>query len=170
MHWTLTPLSYGRGVDLRAVGAASPRMNANRVQYNYEQLTEWYAGSASGLEQGFTLAQAPAGLTTDPVTVAMRLPKQWSAELDENRLGLTLRGTDTQFRYAGLFAKDAAGKALRIWLDLQAGRLLLNLRWASASGMGPLRFSVSSLSQRRLDSFESESGVHSQHESLSEPD
>jgi hypothetical protein len=127
MHWTLTPLSYGRGVDLRAVGAASPRMNANRVQYNYEQLTEWYAGSASGLEQGFTLAQAPAGLTTDPVTVAMRLPKQWSAELDENRLGLTLRGTDTQFRYAGLFAKDAAGKALRIWLDLQAGRLLLKV-------------------------------------------
>jgi hypothetical protein len=126
MDWTLTPLGYGRGVYLRAVGATRPRLNTNRVQYDHEQLTEWYANAASGLEQGFTIPQAPK-LGTGALTIAMRLPTHCSAEVDENLLGLTLTGPNAQYRYAGLIAKDAAGKALRIWLDLQAGRLLLKV-------------------------------------------
>jgi hypothetical protein len=102
-------------------------MNADRVEYQYQAMTEWYTGGPSGLEQGFTIQHPPPGLDGQPVTIAVRLPDQWIAALDKDLAGATLHGSKASIRYAGLSAKDAGGKALRIWLHIKGHQLQIEM-------------------------------------------
>ena len=52
----------GYGSSLSALGDAAPRAKANRVVYERAGLSEWYANGPLGLEQGFTIPRAPAGI------------------------------------------------------------------------------------------------------------
>jgi len=132
LRWQLTPLGYGRGNDLRAIESVSPRMNTKRVEYRYQALTEWYERGAGGLEQGFTISSRPARAGGSPVTIALSLPPEWAVAIDENRTGITLTRPDASLRYAGLNAKDAEGKALRTWIEVQENRLFLKVDDTSA--------------------------------------
>lgn len=127
MRWQLTPLGYGRGNDLRAIEPVSPRMNTKRVEYRHQALTEWYQRGAGGLEQGFTIPSRPGSAGGSPLTLALSLPPEWTVVMDENRAGITLTGPAASLRYAGLYANDADGKALRIWIEVQENRLLLKV-------------------------------------------
>ncbi len=55
----LRALGIGYGSKLQPLPAVQPRMSANRVEYHYEGLREWYINGPAGLEQGFTLASPP---------------------------------------------------------------------------------------------------------------
>jgi hypothetical protein len=56
---------------LRAIRAAVPRAQGNRVVYRRGALSEWYANGPLGLEQGFTLSRPPPGRKTGPLTLAL---------------------------------------------------------------------------------------------------
>ena len=67
MRWT----GLGRGERLAAVPKGEVVANGGRVEIQRSGRVEWYENTASGLEQGFTLAEPPAGgRCADPGTRA----------------------------------------------------------------------------------------------------
>jgi hypothetical protein len=120
--------SAGYGTSLRAVGGATPRVNANRVVYARAGLEEWYANGPLGLEQGFTLPRAPSASASGTLTLAMTLSGDARASLDGAGQGITLRGAGgASLRYGALVATDASGHALRSWLALDGRTVLLRV-------------------------------------------
>ena len=71
--WSFKLDAYGNGEKLRAVAAAGPQASGNRVEYRRGALVEWYVNGPSGLEQGFTLAKAPARGGSGTLTLALAL-------------------------------------------------------------------------------------------------
>jgi hypothetical protein len=123
----------GTGGSLQAVAQAAPARHANRVSYaRGGALTEWYANGPAGLEQGFTLARAPAHAATAPLTLSLALGGDAHASLAPGGQSLTLRNGAQALRYGGLLTTDASGRALHSWLALDSGRLLIHVEAAHA--------------------------------------
>ena len=115
----------GYGSSLMTVRRVAPRVKANRVVYQRSGLSEWYANGPLGLEQGFTVARAPAGHASGPLTLTIALSGDTRAALARGGESINLnRAGRTALRYAGLSASDARGRTLHSWLALD-GRLLL---------------------------------------------
>jgi hypothetical protein len=130
---------YGYGNSLRAVGTAVPRASLNRVEYQRGWLTEWYVNGPLGLEQGFTINKPPdradvATTGSQPLTIALALSGDLTAAMDQGSRGFTLTRRDRKaaLRYSGLAARDAGGKELRAWLELEGERLLLRVEDTTA--------------------------------------
>ncbi|HWX97880.1 MAG TPA: IPT/TIG domain-containing protein [Solirubrobacteraceae bacterium] len=117
----------GYGRSLRPLGEITPSAQANRVSYAHPGLSEWYVNGPSGIEQGFTLAQAPAAPANGPLTLALRLSGNAHAAVSRNDQTITLYRWGSSLRYGGLTASDASGRALRSWLELRTGTLLLRV-------------------------------------------
>jgi trimeric autotransporter adhesin len=114
--------SVGYGGSLQTVEQVAPSVRANRATYAHPGLSEWYVNGPLGVEQGFTIARAPSGPTTGPLTVSMALSGDARAALGRGGRSLVLThvGGPT-LRYDGLAATDARGRALRSWLELRGG-------------------------------------------------
>jgi hypothetical protein len=122
------------GYTSEPVGSVVPHASANRVSYAYAGLTAWYANGPLGLEQGFDIAHAPARGAIGPLTVSLTLSGNVLPKLAEDGHGLTLVSAGhTVLRYAALKASDARGRALRSWLELKGGRVLLRVDTAGAT-------------------------------------
>ncbi len=120
--------ALGYGASLVPLGGASPRARANRVEYRRPGLSEWYANGPLGVEQGFTIARAPAGHAPGPLTLALALSGDTRAALSADGGSLTFSGPHgSSLRYGELLASDARGRALRSWLELRGGRVLLRV-------------------------------------------
>jgi hypothetical protein len=127
-HWSIALRGYGYGSKLMAANEVMPRANANRLQYLRAGLTEWYVNGPLGLEQGFTLAQAPAKSNGEPLTLAFTLSGDLSASVDSDARGLTLKKNgSTVLRYGGLVATDASGRDLPTWLEVAQNELQLQV-------------------------------------------
>ncbi|HTU78379.1 MAG TPA: IPT/TIG domain-containing protein [Solirubrobacteraceae bacterium] len=134
----LSVRAAGYGPSLRALGAAAPRVSANRVLYRRGGLDEWYVNGPLGVEQGFTLPQAPAGRHAGPLTIAMKLSGDTRPHLEAGRRSIVLRGAGgASLRYGALLATGAHGRRLRSWLELD-GRTIL-LRVDTSGARYPLR-------------------------------
>ena len=126
--WKLKVTGYGHGNTLKAVSAASPTVDANRVQYNRAELTEWYVNGPMGLEQGFSFDRRPANLGRGPLTVALELGGNLeTVQESDHALSVADRHGRVMFHYTGLSASDAAGRDLKAWMDLRGGQLLLHV-------------------------------------------
>jgi len=122
--------SYGYASAQVAVApVVIPHASANRVSYGYGPLREWYANGPLGLEQGFDVARPPrSGSGTLTLSLALSgglLPRLRNGSL-------LLSGHGTALRYGGLVASDAHGRALRTWLSLGGGRVLIHVDDRSA--------------------------------------
>ncbi len=123
---------YGYGGELRALAAASPRAQGNRVVYGRGGLREWYANGPLGLEQGFTLAAAPIGRRTGALEIALALSGNVRGSLSRGG-GVTFAGPGgAALAYGGLIARDARGRTLPSRIELRRGRLLLRVDDAGA--------------------------------------
>jgi hypothetical protein len=133
LRWALAMRAYGYGDALHPVQAVAPQGNANRVEYRRDGVTEWYENGPLGLEQGFTLAhrpgRAPGKKNDKPMTLELALCGDLLASREQGGSALELRGEDGRavLRYSGLGARDASGRALRSWLDVRGGRLLVRV-------------------------------------------
>jgi hypothetical protein len=132
----LSVRGLGYGGSLASLPAASPIAHGNRVVYARTGLSEWYANGPLGLEQGFTVARAPAHRAAGPLTIAMLL----GGDARESLIGhgqLLLVGAGAghvaALRYSGVRAVDARGHALKAWLALHGRRLLLQVDARGAS-------------------------------------
>ena len=123
---SLRAVGYGRA--LGAVGAATPTPHGSRVLYARPALGESYANGPLGLEQGFTLARAPAGSASGPLTLALAVSGDVHAALAPGgRSVLFTSPGGPSLRYGELAASDARGRALRSWLVVQGRRILLRV-------------------------------------------
>jgi hypothetical protein len=122
---SLDGLGYGRSPQ--AAGDVRSHVNANRVVYTGDGLSEWYANGPLGLEQGFTLSSAPAGPASGTVTLAMSLSGDMHAALAPGARSVLLNSRGSSLRYGHLAVSDARGRTLRSWLELGAGRVLVRI-------------------------------------------
>ncbi|MBM3819843.1 MAG: hypothetical protein FJW14_12630 [Acidimicrobiia bacterium] len=127
---TLALRAYGYGEALRPVAGAEPRAEANRVVYRRGALDEWYVNGPLGLEQGFTLDAPPAGRREGPLTLSLTVGGTLDAQLDAVNDGLAF--ASSSIRYQGLFAMDADGRDLPVWLELEGRTLALRVDDAGA--------------------------------------
>jgi hypothetical protein len=143
---TITAGAARVGLSLRSVGdrtslsklaPASPRAEGNRVTYAHggsSGVNEWYANGPLGLEQGFTVASAPA---TGQLSIVMALSGNTSPQLARDAQSVTFMRNGTRaLRYTGLSVTDATGRRLPSSLAL-AGREL-SIRVQSTGARFPL--------------------------------
>lgn len=118
----------GYGKSLTSVRPSAPTFYANRVVYAHAQVSEWYANGPRGLEQGFTLAHAPASHSTGPLTLSLAIAGDARASLAAGARSVTFTGAaGPSMRYGGLLATDARGRTLHSWMALTHGHLLLRV-------------------------------------------
>ena len=131
--WTIALRGYGYSGTLKPLSLSQPHARLNRVEYQYGSLTEWYVNGPVGLEQGFTIMQAPEKRKGQPLTIELTLSGDGSS-LDKGGEGLLLSGHDgeTLLRYRGFSARDARGRPLRMGEKLKGNRLLLTIEDSSA--------------------------------------
>jgi hypothetical protein len=123
---SLRAVGYGRA--LNPLSAATPSGAGNRVTYAHAGIGEWYVNGPLGVEQGFTLARAPAGAAAGPLTLAIAVSGNAHASLAAGGQSVTFTGAHGgALRYGGLSVSDASGRSLRSWLALEGGRLLLRV-------------------------------------------
>ncbi len=117
-------------VRIAPLAAATPRRTGpSGLAYDDGAVSEWYANGPLGVEQGFTVAR-PAGLPNDAhaLTLAVALTSNAQIALSRGGRALTLRrGGAAPLSYGDLFARDARGRALPVWLTLRAGALQLHV-------------------------------------------
>jgi hypothetical protein len=129
-HLSLRTLGFG-GAQ-RRVAAADPVARLNGVRYDRGSVSEWYANGPAGLEQGFTLAQAPAGEASAPLTLSMSLTGGARAKPGSNGRSVEFRTGSSVLSYGGLLATDASGRALHSWMEVRGNRLLIEVDAAQA--------------------------------------
>ncbi len=123
----LSLVSYGYGGALQSIAAALPRAQANRVVYAHGALSEWYANGPLGLEQGFTLAKAPARHGTGPLTLSLALSGNLRGTLAGGNAVTFTGAHGASLTYRGLVATDATGRRLPARLELVGRRLLIHV-------------------------------------------
>jgi hypothetical protein len=124
---TLSLAAVGYGSSAQAAGDILSHVHANRVAYAGAGLSEWYANGPLGLEQGFTIAAAPARRSSGPLTLAMSLSGDVRASLARGGASVLISGNGSSLRYGEVVATDARGRTLRSWLAVSAGQLLLHV-------------------------------------------
>jgi hypothetical protein len=132
--WRLAFVGYGYSDETPATSGVRPLSAGNRIEYRRGALTEWYVNGPLGLEQGFTIAAAPARRGAGPLTLAFTLSGNLAAALSATGKDLLLSGPDgpPALRYRGLTAHDAEGRELRSWLEVGGDRLSLRVDDAGA--------------------------------------
>jgi len=135
LHLSLRSVGFGEGAREKAA-AAGPTAYSNRATYARGAVSEWYANGPAGLEQGFTLLRAPAtarkAAPDAPLTVDLALAANARPRLAANGQSVTLQRGQAQLRYGELLSTDASGRALRTWLALEGGHLLIEVDAAHA--------------------------------------
>ncbi len=118
--------AIGTGDALSPVAAAAPTAGGNRVAYAHAGVGEWYVNGTLGLEQGFTVARAPAAGTA--LTLQIDVTGNTRAALGPGGRSATFVGAGGEsLEYGGLSASDARGRALRSSLALRGDELLLQI-------------------------------------------
>jgi hypothetical protein len=140
LHLSLRSVGFDTS-GREAAAAATPTAYSNRATYARGAVSEWYANGPTGLEQGFTVLRAPAGTeragSDAPLTVDLALAANAHPRLAMNGQGVTFQRGAAQLRYGELLSTDASGRALRTWLTLASGRVLIHV--AAAHARYPLR-------------------------------
>ena len=116
-------------------GAAgeTPSVSANRATYRRGTLSEWYLNGPLGLEQGFTVAHAPAALGRQTLTLSLPLAGNAHAQASAGGERVTFsRASSPPLAYSGLSASDARGRSLPASMTLDGGALLLHVDTAGA--------------------------------------
>jgi hypothetical protein len=128
----LSSPAIGRGGALATVPrfrAASPERN--RVTLAAPLVSEWLASGPAGVEQGFTLAQRPAG--RGPLTISQSLSGDAAARVDAGRQSATFTSSRGSLRYGGLLVTDATGRRVPAHLAIDGDRLTITVNDAHAA-------------------------------------
>jgi len=151
--------AYGYGDVLKPVTPVVPHADRNRIEYERGVLSEWYMNGPAGLEQGFTLQQPPSGPSSGPLTIELSLSSGLMAAVDKSGTWLVLSNPQekTTLRYSGLSARDATGKGLHSWLEVQDHRLLVKV--SDAGARYPLVIDPT-IKQAKLLASDGEDGDH----------
>jgi hypothetical protein len=117
--------AVGRGHVGKPVVPARLTRHANRVDLHHGGgVDEWFVNGPGGLEQGFGIAQRPAG-GQGPMKLSLALGAGTRVRLQDGSAMLSAGGE--MLRYSGLTVRDARGKSLRSSLAVDRGRLQIRV-------------------------------------------
>ena len=126
LAWGLALSGFGRGEQMASLPDAQIAQTASRLEYRRGPLTEWYRDTALGLEQGFTIHQAPPG--AGPLLLQLHLSTDLVGMPDADGRGLSFAAPDGQtLRYDHLRAWDANGAQLDANLVYAPGQVMLRV-------------------------------------------
>jgi hypothetical protein len=125
----LTPLTLPTHIKQENLGVAS----GSKVTYQWNtNLREWWINNEKGLEQWFSLQEAPQGRTANtPLHLRMALQTDMQVAQQGNRL--TLQKGNTTLHYDKLKVWDATGKAIQAEMRTTQGYLDLYIAEAEAT-------------------------------------
>ncbi len=130
--WSWKTEALGREGALRPAGAPPALVDVHRVEYRHDGWTEWYENRPEGIEQGFTIVEAPPGPA--PLLVLGEIggtllprPAEVAGAID-----FAFPGSGSVLRYGGLVVTDARGATLPSSLELADGGILLRVEDAEA--------------------------------------
>jgi hypothetical protein len=125
--WTWRTTAWGREDALTQVTLVPPSARGPRVEYRRAAMTEWYLNTRDGIEQGFSIAEAPPGegrlcveglVTTDLRPLAA--PGRRAIDFADAR-------GDCVLRYGELVVLDARGRALEAAMRLDGSALRIEI-------------------------------------------
>jgi len=119
--------SWGRGEHQEPPGGARPRATEHRLDLDRGVLTEWYVNDERGLEQGFTIARAPASATAGPLRLVLALEGDFTVRVLDGGRDAVLTSPDTALSYGGLVAWDATARELEARLVPAAGGIAIEV-------------------------------------------
>ncbi len=118
--------AYGYGERKKAVTSGGLKASGERIEYERRAqdgatLGEWYVNRASGLEQGFTIVQAPGKRKAgEKLNLWLKLSGDLKTRLLESGQAIQLngKGAGAGLRYEKLHAFDATGRGLEARMKL----------------------------------------------------
>src|SRR5262245_25192127 len=125
--------AFGYGARKNVVGAAGLKTVGDRIEYERQSrdglwLSEWYVNRAGGLEQGFTIPQAPEKRRAgQKLNLWLRLSGDLKARLTDEGQAILLNGKGAMLRYDKLRAIDATGKEAPARMRLAGDQLKLEV-------------------------------------------
>jgi len=126
LAWGLALSGFGRGEQIARLPEAEIAQTDSRLEYQHSGLTEWYRDTALGVEQGFTIHQAPRG--AGPLVLQLDLSTDLAGAPDADGRGLSFAAPDGQtLRYDHLRAWDANGAQLDANLRYAPGQVMLQV-------------------------------------------
>jgi 6-phosphogluconolactonase (cycloisomerase 2 family) len=132
----LSSLAVGRGSGLRTVtGLSAPSVHGNVVRLAGPAITEWFMNRASGVEQGFTLTDRPAG--SGALVISQEVSGNAAGRAEAGGSAVTFSSSVGVLRYDDLVVTDAHGNRLPARLGVRADRLTITI--ADAHAVYPLR-------------------------------
>ncbi len=127
--WNLTLEKYGYGENLDTPEPPDIVTSGNRIEYRRGALVEWYINDERGLEQGFTLSEAPPGHGHRPLRIQLGSSGSLvpTCSEDQQEILLAQSGGEYLLRYGGLVAWDATGKNLPARMTVADRKLILEV-------------------------------------------
>jgi len=141
--WSLSVAGIGRGAASEAFGPATATATANRVEFDYGAVSQWFVNGPLGVQQGFTLDARPGGGAGGPLVIDLALGGGLVASADAGGAGVTLSRPDgsAALAYGGLIAYDATGAAFPASMSVTTaddGSQSLSIRVDDAGAQYPL--------------------------------
>jgi FG-GAP repeat/Putative Ig domain len=157
-------IGYGYGERKKAVTSAGLKASGDRIEYERRArdgatLGEWYVNRASGLEQGFTIAQAPGKRRAgERLNLWLKLSGDLQAQLLESGQAIMLngRGAGARLRYEKLHAFDALGRELEARMKLAGGEVKLEV--ADKGAIYPVTIDPTFTQQQKLEASDAVTG------------
>ena len=128
-------IGYGYGQRKQAVTFAAVKAKDDRIEYERRahdggSISEWYVNRVNGLEQGFTIPQAPVKRKAgERLNLWLELSGDLKARLAESGQAILLNGraAGPGLRYDKLHAFDAKGRELEARMKLSGGQVRLEV-------------------------------------------
>ncbi len=127
-RWSWSTTGFGRESGSAPVSSVEPAPTAARVEYLRNGWVEWYKNDESGLEQGFSIDERPAG--DGRLSIEGAVGGALEGRLERSRASGTLSSVEFRqaggpgmLRYGALAAFDARGRVLPAEIDLSGNRI-----------------------------------------------
>jgi hypothetical protein len=149
--------AYGYGERKKAAPSADVKAKDDRIEYERRAsdggaISEWYVNRASGLEQGFTIAQAPGKRRAgEKLNLWLKLSGDLKARLGERGQAILLngRGTGAGLRYDKLHAFDATGREIEARMKLAGDQIRIEV--ADEGAIYPVTIDPTLTQQQKLE-------------------
>src|SRR5262245_39844311 len=149
--------AYGYGERKKAAPAADVKARDDRIEYERRArdggaISEWYVNRASGLEQGFTIAQAPGKRRAgEKLNLWLKLSGDLKARSSESGQAILLngRGAGAGLRYDKLHAFDTTGREIEASMKLARDQVRIEV--ADEGAIYPVTIDPTLTQQQKLE-------------------
>ena len=128
--------SLGYGAALQAVAPGEVSGDKQTINLTRDGgVSEWYINGPDGLEQGFTLTQAPGTRQACvPLQLALQVSEGWHAVASEDGQRVMLRNADGQeVHYSKLIVRDQTGHNIAARLKVNDGQVVIQVEDSEAT-------------------------------------